>query len=449
MTIDNRLLNTDYTLLLTPILSLTLFILSLLGAWLCSGIRAALLNVERTRVDSAAERGDAHAQTLLRLLDNPYHSLAPINFIFAASLVGVVLSLTWNAFERSQDFIARLSEIIFALAILLIGKIIIDFAATARSFQIGLALAGPLSGLDMLASPFLNFSVWLTRLAKGPRTRNRPSDRVSPDDIQIIMAEGEEPRKIELIDPDEREMIAGIIEMGERYASEIMIPRPDVVALDVNSSIDNALAVAIKHGHSRLPVIEEDIDHIVGILHVKDLLPALRHPHQEVSLRELLRPVHYVPDTARADDILRDLLRNRIHMAVVVDEYGGTSGVLTIEDVIEEIVGEIRDEYDAAEVEPFVRISDTEATSNGSISLSEFNEEFQVELPTNESDTLGGLIYTELGRLPRVGDRVRLGNVELIVTSLNGRRIKQVRALKFLQEPQGATNSDENEKRTE
>ena len=392
--------------------------------------------MERTRLDDAAEHGDARAKTLLVVLDNPYRSLAPITFFFSASLIGVALALTWNAFEMHQEIIPRFSEIVSVLVILLVGKIIFDFAATARSFGLALLLAAPLSWLNTLASPFLNLNNWLTRIAKGPRARKTQSDRVSADDIQIIMAEGEEPRKIELIDPDEREMIAGIIEMGQRYASEIMIPRPDIVALDVNTTIDSALEVAIKHGHSRLPVYQEDIDHIVGILHVKDLLQAMRHPHQNVALRDVLRPVHYVPDTARADDILRDLLRNRIHMAVVVDEYGGTSGALTIEDVIEEIVGEIRDEYDAAEESPYTRVSDTEAIFNGSISVSEFNDEFGVELPTEESDTLGGLIYTQLGRLPRVSDRVRIGNVELMVTALSGRRIKQVRALKFPQEPQ-------------
>ncbi len=377
------------------------------------------------------------------MLDNPFRSLTPITVLFSASLIGVALALTWNAFETYQEIIPRVSEIILVLVILLVGKTIFDFVATARSFPLSLFLATPLSWLDALASPFLNFSTWLTRIAKGPRARNRHPDRVSPDDIQIIMAEGEEPRKIELIDPDEREMIAGIIEMGQRYASELMIPRPDVIALDVHSTLENALDITIKHGHSRLPVYEEDIDHIVGILHVKDLLQAMRHPHTEVALRELLRPVHYVPDTARADDILRDLLRNRIHMAVVVDEYGGTSGILTIEDVIEEIVGEIRDEYDSAEEAPFTRISETEAIFTGSISVNEFNDEFGVELPTEESDTLGGLMYTQLGHLPRVNDRVQIGSVELTVIALSGRRIKQVRALKLPQELSSAAKQNE------
>ncbi len=424
-----------------PNLSLTVLALSIVVAWLCSGIRSAIMTVERTRVDDAAENGDARAKALLIVLENPFRSLAPIHFIFSASLIFAALALTWNAFETSQDIFPRLSEIIFVLALLLIGKIIVDFIATSRSYALALHLAKPLLWLNALVAPFLDFSNWLTRLAKGPRTRNRQSDRVSADDIQIIMAEGEEPRKIELIDPDEREMIAGIIEMGQRYASEIMIPRPDVIALDKDATIDDALEVAITYGHSRLPVFEQDIDHIIGILHVKDLLQAMRHPHQPVSLREVLRPVHYVPDTARADNILRDLLRSRVHMAVVVDEYGGTSGVLTIEDVIEEIVGEIRDEYDAAETEAFARVSESEALVNGSISLSEFNQEFQVELPTEEADTLGGLIYTQLGRLPRVGERIVIQNVELTVTGLSGRRIKQVRAQK-VSEPQGA-NTDE------
>jgi len=428
--------------------SLFALALALLVAWFCSGVRSAIMTVERTRVDDAVAQGDARARALLTLLDNPYRSLAPLQFLFSASLIAAALALTWHAFETYQELVPRVSEIIAALAVLFVGKMIVDFAATARSFAFALALAKPLAWLNRLVAPLLDFGNWLTRRAKGPRTRNRTTDRVSADDIQIIMAEGEEPRKIELIDPDEREMIAGIIAMGQRYASEIMIPRPDVVALDVNAAIDDALAVAIKHGHSRLPVMQEDIDHIVGILHVKDLLPALRQPQQTALLREFLRPVHYVPDTARADDILRDLLRNRVHMAVVVDEYGGTSGVLTIEDVIEEIVGEIRDEYDAAEVESFTRVSANEATATGSIAINEFNQEFQTELPTTESDTLGGLIYTQLGRLPRVGDRVHIQNVTLTVTSLSGRRIKQVRAQKSVTSS-GTVESDANQNTTD
>lgn len=359
----------------------------------------------------------------------------------------MTLALTWNAFETYNAVIPRVSEIVAVIAAVIVGKLVVDYFAIVRALPLSLALAKPLAALNRLAAPFLNLGSWVARTARGPRMRARATDRVSPDDIQIIMSEGEEPRKIELIDPDEREMIAGIIEMGERYASEIMIPRPDVVALEATATIDHALEVAIQYGHSRLPVYEEDIDHIVGTLHVKDLLPALRSS-KTVALRELLRPAYYVPETARADNILRDLLRNRVHMAIVVDEYGGTSGVLTIEDVIEEIVGEIRDEYDVAEEVPFQRVGENEMLFDARVSLAEFISEFQAELPTQETDTLGGLVYNQLGRLPRVGDQITIGNVQLAVVSMTGRRLQKIRAIKLPPEPQPTTKTNEQETAT-
>lgn len=413
------------------ILATFTLIISLIVAWICSAIRSALLTVERTRVDELAENGDATAMTLRRLLDNPFRTLAPINFIYTASVVGMALGLTWHALETSAEPFPRLSEILIVLVIFFIGKVVFDFAATARALALVRFATPLLVGLVALSRPFLDLSAWLTRLAKGSRPRTRSTEKVSSDDIQIIMAEGEEPRKLESIDADEREMIAGIIEMGQRYASEIMIPRPDIIALEVNTPLNAALDVAIQHGHSRIPVYDENIDHIIGILHVKDLLPPLRQAREAPLLRDLLRPVHYVPDTAKADDLLRDLLRDRVHMAIVVDEYGGTAGALTIEDVIEEIVGEIRDEYDSAEEAPFTRVSEVEAVFNASVPISEVNEVLDADLPTEESDTLGGLIYTNLGRLSKVGDRIAINGVELTVEAVHGRRIKQVRGVKL------------------
>lgn len=411
-------------------------IVFLLAAWLCSAIRAAVLTSERTRVARLAHEGDTRAEALLKLLENPYRSLSPINFFFGAMLVGMGLALAWYVWETNPEWLPRLTHVLGFLLLFVFGKFLFDYVAISRASVIALASARPLTWLFWLSTPLLNFNTWLVRLAKGPRVRSRPSERISSDDIQIIMAEGEEPRKIELIDPDEREMIAGIIEMGQRSASEIMIPRLDVVALEVNCSIEDALDIAIQHGHSRLPVYEEDIDHVVGILHVKDLLQVLRRPEPNLTLRKLLRPVHYVPETAKADDILRDLLRNRVHMAVVVDEYGGTAGVLTIEDVIEEIVGEIRDEYDIAEEAPFTLINENEALFNGRVPIAEVNQVLKVELPMADTDSLGGLIYATLGRLPKQGETVRAGPLELTVTALDGHRIKQVRAVKVEATPE-------------
>jgi putative hemolysin len=206
-----------------------------------------------------------------------------------------------------------------------------------------------------------------------------------------------------------------------------MIPRLDVIGIEAGASMDSALDIAAKYGHSRLPVYEEDLDHIVGILHVKDLIQGLRHPLRDTSLRGVVRPVHYVPDTAKADDLLRDLLKNRMHMAVVVDEYGGTAGVLTIEDALEEIVGEIRDEYDSAEEPEYLSVNGDEVLFKARVPVSEVNDVLTIKLPTEETDTLGGLVYTRLGKMPKTGDRVMVGSVELTVTGVIGRRIRQVR----------------------
>jgi CBS domain containing-hemolysin-like protein len=375
--------------------------------------------------------GNSTAQLLLKQIDNPPRSLAPIHFINSLALLLIAAAGTWHALERSTDPYAILTELGSVIAVLVIGKALADVLGTSRALAIALLAARPLNLLLQVSSPLWEFNVWLTRLAKGPRARPHNPDKVTTDDIQIIVADGEEQRKIDLIDPEEREMIAGIIEMGERAVSEIMIPRIDVIALEVNSLLADALEVVTQYGHSRLPVYKEDIDHIVGILHVKDLIQVLRQTDQNVPLHELCRPVHYVPETAKTDDLLRELLRNRVHMAIVVDEYGGTAGIITIEDLIEEIVGEIRDEYDTAEEPPFVRISEDEAVFNARESISEVNEVMGTELPTEESDSIGGLVYTRLGKMPRVGDSVRVGEVELTVAAVVGRRMKQVRVVKL------------------
>jgi magnesium and cobalt exporter, CNNM family len=346
----------------------------------------------------------------------------------------------WLATGNGPQLYAAVSELGLVVGILLVGKLLLDIFAISRAPAVALLAAPLLAFLVGMAQPFLSLGAWIVRQAKGGRMPGG-TERVTSDDIQIIVAEGNQERKLEEIEPEEREMIAGIIEMGERSARDIMIPRPDVIAIEVGVQLDEALDIATKHGHSRLPVYEGDIDHVIGILHVKDLIPVLRHPDTSVTLRQLVRPVHYVPDTAKADDLLRELLRDRVHMAVVVDEYGGTVGIVTVEDALEEIVGEIRDEYDQAEEPEFVRLNEDEAVFNGRVPLDEVNEVLDIRLPTEESDTLGGLVYNRLGRMPRTGDQVDVNAVELQVTAMSGRRVKQVHARKLhpVENPEAVT----------
>lgn len=390
-------------------------------------------------MEEAAKSGDHRAAVLLKLLDNPPRSLAPLVLLAMLAIAGMASAATLRAFEGRTLSDAWIAELVAVLSAWIIGSFVSFMLAASRALEAAELAAEPMSLLLTLAAPFMALGAWLTRQAKGSHPIGRGRERVTSDDIQIIVAEGNEERKLDEIAPEEREMIAGILEMGGHTTRDIMIPRPDVIGMEVGAPLDQALDIAAKYGHSRLPVYEEDLDHIVGILHVKDLIQGLRHPHRDVSLRQLLRPVRYVPDTAKADDLLRDLLRNRVHMAVVVDEYGGTAGVVTIEDALEEIVGEIRDEYDAAEEPEYVRVNENEALFNARVPVSEVNAVLSINLPTEESDTLGGLVYTRLGKMPKTGDHIGVDSIELTVTAVVGRRIKQVRVRSLHSDERGET----------
>ncbi len=232
--------------------------------------------------------------------------------------------------------------------------------------------------------------------------------------------------KAGLIEMDEHQMITGIIHLDRTLVRDIMVPRMDVVTMEANATIHDALDVLIKHAVSRVPVYEESIDHIVGVLYAKDLFQVLRDAKTDAPIRPLLRPAQFVPESKRLDELLQELQKTKVHLAIVVDEYGGTAGIVTIEDILEEIVGEIQDEYDTSEEPLIERVNDTEAIFNARATIVQVNETLSLNLP-DESDTLGGLVLLRLEKMPRVGDQVRVDDVTLAVTSMSGRRIKKVR----------------------
>jgi putative hemolysin len=237
-----------------------------------------------------------------------------------------------------------------------------------------------------------------------------------------------------IIEEEEQEMIYSIFEIGETLAREIMVPRIDVVAITAATPVKEALDIILEVGHSRIPAYEETIDNIVGILYARDLLAHFRDGEPEIALRDMLRPAYFIPEAKKVDQLLEELQQRKVHIAIVVDEYGGTAGLVTIEDILEEIVGEIQDEYDAEE--PFIEvITPNEVVFNARVDLDDVNRLLEIELPTTESDTLGGLIYSQLGRVPTVGDEVLIDGVRLSVLSVAGRRIKKIRAHKGESKP--------------
>lgn len=233
-------------------------------------------------------------------------------------------------------------------------------------------------------------------------------------------------------------MIEGVIDLGDTFAREVMVPRIDIVGVEMDTPLRDALDMIIKAGHSRVPIYEDTIDHIIGLLYAKDILRIMRDGGPEPALPQIMRQAYYIPESKPIDDLLSDFKRMKVHIAIVVDEYGGTAGLVTIEDLLEEIVGEIQDEYDV-EGPISETISARETIYDARVDLDDINYELDLDLPTDDSDTLGGLIYSHLGRVPEVGDEVQVGNVRLTVLSMDGRRIGRV---KLVTEPSVEPGSD-------
>lgn len=255
---------------------------------------------------------------------------------------------------------------------------------------------------------------WLKR-----RIRQERGDK---SDIQKVIDESEEQG---LIDEDEGDMIEGIFDLKQTVAREVMIPRTHIVAVPHDCSREQVLTTIIQSGHSRIPVYKGNLDHIVGIIYAKDLLPLWLNNEERFDAQELARSPYFVPETVRIKDLLNELRNKKSHLAVIVDEYGGTSGIVTIEDIIEEIIGEIQDEYDAEE-DFFIPQEDGTVLVNAWANLDDFEEYFKVQLPRGGYDTLGGFIIHLLGKVPPKGEQITFGGLAMEICVGDQKRITRV-----------------------
>ncbi|HVG95405.1 MAG TPA: hemolysin family protein, partial [Chloroflexota bacterium] len=241
--------------------------------------------------------------------------------------------------------------------------------------------------------------------------------------LQVDVAEEEG-----VLEEDEGEMIRSIFEFGDTAAREVMVPRIDVKAVPETATLAESVDLAIVTGHSRIPVFRETIDDITGIFYVKDSLRFFREGRLDIRVREVMRQPHFVPETKKVDDLLSEMQSRRVHVAIIVDEYGGTAGLLTIEDILEEIVGEIQDEFDAEEAH-VQQVSEHEVVVDALMTLDDVNDLLSLRLEEEDVDTLGGLVYSRLGRVPQQGDEVDDGGARLIVDEVEGNRINKVRII--------------------
>lgn len=262
----------------------------------------------------------------------------------------------------------------------------------------------------------------------------RLSNRGTPPQQLVTITEGELRSFVDasqregVLEQDERQMIFSIFEFGDTLVREIMVPRIDIFGLDVETPIVEAGNALLESGYSRVPVYRESIDNIVGLLYAKDLLKVWKAPEQVKHLAELLRPAYFVPESKKLDELLAEMQGGRIHIAIVVDEYGGVAGLVTLEDMMEEIVGEIRDEYDHGEELSYQQVGDDEFVFHGRINLADFNEVTGSELTSEDADTLGGFLFNRIGRVPKAGEKIEENGLTLTIEQVVGRRIRRVRA---------------------
>ena len=259
----------------------------------------------------------------------------------------------------------------------------------------------------------------------GPEVSNVSMASMTEEDLKNWVEAGQPEGSL---DQGEREMIYSIFQFGDTLAKEIMVPRIDVLALDIKSTLGDARETFVRAGHSRVPVYEDTVDNVVGLLYAKDLLSVKKDDDLIIDHRELLRLAYFVPEAKKVDELLAEMQTRSMHMAIVVDEYGGVAGVVTLEDIVEEIIGEIRDEYDQSEEMPFEKVDEDEYVFLGRVDLDIFNEVMETHIATENADTIGGYIYGEIGDVPTGGEELHTDDVTLIVDQVVGRRITKVRA---------------------
>jgi len=392
---------------------------------LTSAADAALGAISRHRLNLLQEEAAPRAMLVARLLADPYHFKASILLVNAAAII------TATAFTQYLTQGQALGWRLAALALLLVLILVLSEAlpkalALRNPTKAAELLAGPMALLGWLLAPLLGLIGFvigpIVRVLSGHNISKLPL--VTEEELRLLVNVGEEEG---LIEPDEREMIEGIFSFGDTLVREVMIPRVDIVALDETASLEEALELVIAHGHSRIPVYRDTIDQIIGILYAKDMLPWLRAGQRDKSFADLLRPPHFVPETMKVDALLKDLQARKVHLAIVVDEYGGTAGLATIEDLLEEIVGEIQDEYDVEE--PSLRFAgEGELIADARVLLDDLNDVTGLHIASEEADRIGGLVYERLGRVPKVGDEVQLDDrVTITVLSVEGLRPRQLR----------------------
>ena len=405
----------------------------------------ALVSIRRSRVEQLVEEGNRGARRVRRLLDDPgrFLAVAQIGLTFLGFFASAFAAVSLT--ERLAGLLSQVESIrgaaggialvvvtiILATFTIIFGELVPKTLALAFPERFALAVSGPIDVIGRLLGPLVALLTGITRAVTRPLGADPSREsQITAEELRLIVERGGQQGVLEA---EEEQMINAVIELGERRLHEVMVPRTKIVALPVSVTFDEAIDTFVREGHSRVPVYEESIDEILGILYAKDLLPFLKSPAEpRPEIRSILRVPVFAPESMTIDDLLHEFQRKKVHIAIVLDEYGGTAGLVSIEDLLEEIVGEIQDEYDEEE-EMIVRLTDDEIRIDGRVAVGELEELFDTTLgldDEDEYDTVGGLVFHRIGGLPKPGDQVSVDGLLLTVESTDGRRVSKVLAVR-------------------
>ena len=407
----------------------------------------ALVTARRSRLEPRAEGGSRAAETALRLMDEPVRFISTVQVgitIFGIMLGAIGGPLVSDLFEGIPGWLAfAIAFLVLTYLSVVLGELVPKAISLQKAETVALVLAIPLDWLGRIAYPI----VWVLQKSADAVTRlfgiePAPAGVLThtAEDIRMIVAHAEESGELEV---EEREMLYKVFDFADKEVTDVMVPRPEVVALSIDLPAEECLAAAMEAPYTRYPVYRDSLDTVVGILHIRDLMRAgnAQGGYDKVDVEALLRPAHVVPETKDLAALLHDFRRTKEHLAVVVDEYGTTEGIVTLEDLLEEIVGEIEDEFDLPD-ESVEKLPDGRIRISGTFSVDDFNEEFDRSLPVDDYHTMAGFVFGLLGRAAEPGDEVAHDGTRFTVVDVEGTRIERIEVEFIAVEPASEENDD-------
>jgi len=391
------------------------------GVGVMAASETAITRTNRARAYKLVDEKRRGAQSLLRIVENVAPYLNVVLLLTLLATIGGTTLATILATRHLENWGEWVSTGGMTLLLFIFAEVTPKTFAVQHTDRVALRVAPLVVGLTGVLGPVANTLIKVANVVMPGR--GLPLGPFITE--EEIRAMAEVASEEEVIEEEEKELIHSIFEFGDTLVREVMVPRPDIVAAPVDSSMRAVLDLVLRHGYSRIPVYRGTIDEVEGVVYAKDMLRHLHAGKESVPLQTIMREPFFVPETKKVDELLREMQARRVHIALVTDEYGSLAGLVTIEDLLEELVGEIADEYDREEpqMEP---VDDHTYRVNGRLSIDEVNELLDVELPHDEWDTVGGLMYELLGAVPTQGETVTFDNLTFTAEKVQGRRIAKV-----------------------